>query len=84
MPSLRDELDRGDGIHDGGPGVGMKLPTCELCLQPIEPKDQRLVQVTGWLRPQGTGGGQVVKREHTGRYAHRTCVEHGIPEGRLW
>ena len=62
----------------------MTYPTCELCGLPIDPKDSLLVQVKGWLRPQGSGGGQVVKREHTGRFAHRTCVEHGVPETRLW
>lgn len=58
-------------------------PTCDLCRLSIYPNESILKQVTGWLRPQGSGGGQVVKREETGRFAHRTCVEHGIPEGRL-
>jgi hypothetical protein len=58
----------------------MRLPTCEVCGLPIEMRQDILKQVSGWLRPQGTGGGQIVQRRETGRFAHRTCVEHGPPD----
>ncbi len=49
---------------------------CSTCGKLIDPvRDDYLREVTGWLRPQGTGGGQIVRRKSTGRIAHRFCIE---------
>jgi hypothetical protein len=62
----------------------MTAPVCEICGKPFDPKDAVLREVQGWLRPQGTGGGQIVKRRMTGKFAHRGCVDFGPPEGSLF
>jgi hypothetical protein len=62
----------------------MRLPICVVDGKPIEPHEDILREVVGWLRPQGTGGGQIVKRQDTGRFAHRACVELGPPESTLF
>lgn len=62
----------------------MKLPICGLCGREIQMNEDILREVIGWLRPQGTGGGQIVKRRDTNRFAHRNCVEFGPPDGHLF
>jgi hypothetical protein len=70
-------------VGEGEQGQAMNLPVCEVCGRSIAVRESIVKEVRGWLRPQGTGGGQIVDREETGRFAHRSCVEYGPPEGRL-
>lgn len=54
---------------------------CPVCTNDVDVvRDDYLREVVGWLRPQGTGGGQIVHRTSTGRIAHRLCVERGPSE----
>jgi hypothetical protein len=64
----------------------MKLPICAVpnCGKEIQLNQDILKEVIGWLRPQGTGGGQIVQRRETGRFAHRRCVEWGPSESRMF
>lgn len=49
---------------------------CAICGEPAKPKDCYF-EVTGWAEKRNAGGyNQIKKPEHSGRMAHKYCVNY--------